>query len=106
MIIKFYFLPHPHPFLTMAFAAALFIRAGTLNTFFAGTEEEGTGFLIMESLLGCTVGIVGAGAALDICVGTLETSLNRRVMFSHKSSGELKVIPLPVRTAMSFFRVK
>ena len=88
----------------MAFAAALFIRAGTLNTFFSGTDD--TCFLIMESLLGCTVGIVGADGGFAICAGTLETSRSRLVIFSHRSSGELKVIPLPVRTAMSFFRVK
>lgn len=90
----------------MAFAAALFIRAGTLNTFLVGTEEEVTGFFIMDSLLGCTVAIVGADGGFATCAGTLETSLNRRVMFSHKSSGELKANPLPVRSAMSFFRVK
>jgi hypothetical protein len=88
----------------MAFAAALFIRAGTLNTFFVG--REGAGFFIMDSLLGCTVAIVGTDGALAICAGTLDTIFNRRVMFHHKSSGEVKANPLPVLTAMSFFRVK
>ena len=90
----------------MAFAAALFIRAGTRKTgFLAGGAAA---LCIMGNRVGWMGGVlVGAGGCtLAICVGTLGTSLNRRVMFSHRSSGELKANPFPVRIAMSFLRVK
>lgn len=86
----------------MAFAATLFIRAGTRKTGFP--DGVVAGFCIMGNRVGCVAVLVGV--ALAICAGTLGTSLNRRVMFNHKSSGEVKANPLPVLTAMSLLRVK